>query len=81
MAAVDELSQLKRLILGQEQQSLERRQERVEGRTTRAQDVAEVLAESFELQQDNTDRLSLSMRATGKHSTSETSRGSAQRVT
>ena len=43
MAAVDELSQLKRLILGQEQQSLERLQERVERPATRAQDVAEVL--------------------------------------
>lgn len=74
MAAVDELSQLKRLILGQEQQSLERLQERVEGRTTRAQDVAEVLAESFELQQDNTDRLSMAMRAPVQQCISDTVR-------
>lgn len=74
MAAVDELSQLKRLILGQEQQSLERLQERVEGRTTRAQDVAEVLAESFELQQDNTDRLSTAMRAPVQQCISDTVR-------
>lgn len=61
MAVVDELSQLKRLILGQEQQSLERLQERVERPGTRAQDVAEVLAESFELNKDNLDLLPAAM--------------------
>lgn len=63
MAAVDELAQLKRLILGQEQQSLERLQERVERPGTRAHDVAEVLPEAFELNAQNTQALSLAMRA------------------
>ena len=63
MAAVDEYSQLKRLILGQEQQSLERLQDRVEKTATRAQDVAEVLVESFELNQDKPDSLAAAMRA------------------
>ena len=63
MAAVDEFSQLKRLILGHEQESLERLQERVERPATRAQDVAEVLAESFELNADKTTELAEAMRA------------------
>lgn len=63
MAAVDEFSQLKRLILGQEQQSLERLQERVERPATRAQDVAEVLAESFDLNNDKAVELARAMRA------------------
>ncbi|MGR8946911.1 MAG: OmpA family protein [Gammaproteobacteria bacterium] len=63
MAAVDEFSQLKRLILGQEQQSIERLQERVEEPATRAQDVAEVLVESFELNEGNCDALAAAMRA------------------
>ena len=62
MAAVDEYSQLKRLILGQEQQSIERLQERVEKPATRAQDVAEVLVESFELNQDKPESLAAAMR-------------------
>ena len=74
MAAVDEFSQLKRLILGQEQQSLERLQERVERPATRAQDVAEVLAESFELNNDKADELARAMRAPVQHCISESVR-------
>ncbi|MEM7467832.1 MAG: hypothetical protein AAF387_13245 [Pseudomonadota bacterium] len=63
MAAVDELSQLRRLLIGREQESIERLQNRVELPATRAQDVAEVLVESFELNDSNNEALAAAMKS------------------